>query len=226
MRSAPISGNTTSIDAIPGHSLGVMLDGTLVRVTDAIPSGTNPLVVMASGLGTGQFPGAYAAGSNGMPRYNNGNATTYNGTKGLYCASCHTPHGSVDGTDTVNNATGAAGPDNIPDNAWGQQFINTTAFAKVQSYFLLSARPNHTTTPVTTFEGFCEACHDQKVLNKTADASGVVHQNHPPFCASCHGNPSNDPTSLDFPHTSSNPYLLTSNGDGICIGCHSKGSLP
>jgi hypothetical protein len=208
--------NTTNVDAIPGHSLGIMLDGTPVRVTDDIPSGTNPLVVMASGMGIGEFPHAYEAGVDGMPRYSNEPATSYEGTKGLNCASCHTPHGTVDATDATD--------DGVLDNTYGEQLFDPLPRHNVMSWMLLSSRPNHTTTPVVNYEEFCISCHDQKALD--TGAGDTTHQNHPPFCTSCHANPKNDTSSKDFPHTSSNPYLLSNNGDGMCVGCHPKGTLP
>jgi hypothetical protein len=55
---------------------------------------------------------------------------------------------------------------------------------------------------------------------------GTYH-NHPTGCTACHGNPSADQTSKDFPHTSTFGDFLLSYPDGLCIGsCHTAGSLP
>jgi len=71
------------MDAKPGHSLGVMYGGTVVRSSDVIPGSSATLKVMTSGQYGGFNQGLYG-----------GEATsTFTGTKGLYCASCHTPHG-------------------------------------------------------------------------------------------------------------------------------------
>lgn len=75
--------SAAEMDAKPGHSLGVMYGGTTVRTSDTIPGGSGTLAIMTSGQYGGPFQGLYG-----------GEATSsYNGTNGLYCASCHTPHG-------------------------------------------------------------------------------------------------------------------------------------
>ena len=73
------------MDAVPGHSLGVMMGGTVVRSSDTIPGSSATLKVMTSGQYGGPFAGIYGGTS----------VTTYTGTKGLYCASCHTPHAAA-----------------------------------------------------------------------------------------------------------------------------------
>lgn len=70
------------MDATPGHSLGVMYGGTVVRTSDLVPGGTTNLKVMTSGQ--------YGGFNNGL--YGGEATSTFTGTKGLYCASCHTPH--------------------------------------------------------------------------------------------------------------------------------------
>lgn len=194
------------MDAVPGHSLGVMYNNAEVRRSDSIPGGSGILRVMTSG----QYgnPGAYHAGEDGMPRYSGEPATTYRGTNGLYCASCHTPHGTPS-DDTLGNN-------------WGQQFVELGVRYPVGSAKLLSSKPNHTGTAVATYNDFCQACHDVYAELPSDDGA----HNHPPFCVSCHGNPKNNTASQDFPHTSSNPDLIKSQGDDLCTGCHRKGTLP
>jgi predicted CXXCH cytochrome family protein len=194
-------------DAVSGHSLGVMYNGSTVRNSDQIPGGSNLL----KGLTSGQ-PNGLPFGSDGVPRYNGESVTAYESLKGLNCASCHTPHGA-------NNPADADGDQN-PDNSWGQQFTDTSGFTAVRASMLLSNRPNHSNTPVRSYNEFCQSCHDLQGSDNSPS------HDHPPLCVSCHGNPNNDPSSKDFPHTSSNPYLLTSNGDELCIQCHVPGSLP
>ncbi|MHB9053997.1 MAG: cytochrome c3 family protein [Thermoleophilia bacterium] len=72
-------------DAVPGHSLGVMMGGTVVRSSDIIPGSSATLKIMTSGQYGGPSEGLYGGTT----------VTTYNGTKGLYCASCHTPHANA-----------------------------------------------------------------------------------------------------------------------------------
>jgi hypothetical protein len=70
---------------------------------------------------------------------------------------------------------------------------------------------------------WCGTCHPTKV----SDLFGGTYHNHPTGCTSCHGNPSADATSKDFPHTSTFGQFLTSYPDGLCVGrCHTAGSLP
>ncbi len=70
------------MNAVPGHSLGVMAGGLVVNSSDAIPGGSATLKVLTSGQ-YGEFNDAL---------YNGEAASSKTGTAGLYCASCHTPH--------------------------------------------------------------------------------------------------------------------------------------
>ncbi len=69
---------------------------------------------------------------------------------------------------------------------------------------------------------FCGTCHSRSV----DDSYGGTYHNHPTGCEACHGNPANDATSNDYPHTSSFQYLLQDVPDALCITCHTAGSLP
>lgn len=136
-------------DNVPGHSLGVMYGGAVVRADNSIPGGTDTLKIMISGQYGGFNLGIYT-----------GTAATGNaGTQGLYCASCHTPHGD-------SNAGG-----------WGNMIAGTK---------LLSSKPNHYdgANPAPTDEReFCLACHDKRSSDNPA------YHNHPDtYCLTCHGN--------------------------------------
>ncbi|MBS3955908.1 MAG: hypothetical protein KGZ40_00025 [Clostridiales bacterium] len=127
-------------------------------------------------------------------------ATAFTATRGLYCASCHTPHG-----------------------AFGNVMPATFSPA------LLSSRPNHSAQDLSaTLTGswltqggdWCAACHDRR-------ASGDVHRNHPDYaCLTCHGNSVATTTTADFPHTSYTDAMLTMEPDGLCLQCHVAGLLP
>lgn len=143
---------------------------------------------------------------------------------GLYCASCHSPHGQLSGQgyDGAENNSNMISPEIIDK--------------------LLSKRPNHSGTEanldpangdqwITDGAEWCGKCHDQRRSNTV----GIDPHNHPDFaCLQCHGNESviaaNNPefgqAHLDFPHTSANPNLLTQEPDGLCLNCHSPGALP
>jgi predicted CXXCH cytochrome family protein len=51
-------------------------------------------------------------------------------------------------------------------------------------------------------------------------AYGGTFHNHPTGCTACHGNPTGDATSTDFPHTSKFGEFLKAYPDGLCISCH------
>jgi len=127
-------------------------------------------------------------------------ATTFTATRGLYCASCHTPHGN-----------------------FGRMMPMTFSPA------LLSSNPNHSAQDLsTTLTGtwltqggdWCASCHDQR-------ASGGAHRNHPDYaCLTCHGDALVAPSTNDFPHTSNTNAMLTMEPDGLCLQCHVTGTLP
>ena len=193
---------------------------------------------------------------------------------GLYCASCHTPHGTFG--QVVNDWTKATDEGNsisVDDggaplvwstvwldydenvDAWafcansGDVVTTTAAPASCKTagtsgsswatvpdaagqtkylfaYNLLSAGPNHqygaghstfrTVADGTDVYDWCATCHTSK-----ADTA----HNHYTTCYACHGNPS-DASSDDFPHSSSADTLLKEYPDGLCLNCHTSGSLP
>ncbi len=127
------------------------------------------------------------------------------GTNGLYCASCHTPHG-----------------------AFGQMM--DTAF----STKILSSKPNHIENALTLTDWsnqggqWCEACHAGREP-EYEDIEGNVYHNHPDqFCLNCHGDavPAGPGINSDFPHTGENDNLLTQEPDALCLDCHGYGTLP
>ena len=204
------------------------------------------------------------------------------GSGGLYCASCHTPHGSFG--QVVNNWTkptpanpGVTNYEGMSiqvddggaplvwstvwldydetNDAWAfcensvdvqtgtspdscmSPVIGAATWATVPNaagddsylfaYNLLSAGPNHqysaghstfrTVADGTDVYDWCATCHTYK-----ADTA----HNHYTTCYACHGNPTADTSSLDFPHTSTFEKLLKAYPDGMCVNCHTSGSLP
>jgi predicted CXXCH cytochrome family protein len=71
---------------------------------------------------------------------------------------------------------------------------------------------------------WCGTCHPRHVSNDFGAA--FTYHNHPTGCTACHGNPANDATSADFPHTSTFGNFLKKYPDGLCIDCHTAGALP
>jgi Doubled CXXCH motif (Paired_CXXCH_1) len=71
---------------------------------------------------------------------------------------------------------------------------------------------------------WCGTCHTRHVSSDFG--AGFTYHNHPTGCTACHGNPANDTTSTDFPHTSSFDNFLKKYPDGLCIDCHTAGQLP
>jgi hypothetical protein len=100
-------------------------------------------------------------------------------------------------------------------------------------YKLLSAYPNFSWDNGGESWGVDTRAHDQARwcgechTRHTPSEFGGTYHNHPTGCTACHGNPASDPTSKDFPHTSTFGNFLTQYPDGLCIGsCHTAGSLP
>lgn len=94
-------------------------------------------------------------------------------------------------------------------------------------YKLLSAFPNATTgSGAKAYQSFtaykyvdsdlwCGSCHTNRV---NADAN-TLH-NHP-SCTRCHNNPTGED---DYPHTTSNDWLLKQYPDALCTSCHNGSS--
>ncbi len=105
------------MDAVPGHSLGVMYGGTTVRSSDAIPGGSATLKVMTSG--------SYGEFNEGL--YGGESTTTFTGTQGLYCASCHTPHSEF-GQQIAGSQLLSAYPNHTPDASLEPAATDTLSF--------------------------------------------------------------------------------------------------
>ncbi|NIA24574.1 MAG: hypothetical protein GWP04_03295 [Gammaproteobacteria bacterium] len=176
---------------------------------------------------------------------------------GLYCGSCHTPHG--DFGQVVNKWTTTdegrsiwwANPNtgdqeqkflhhDSVSGAWQvcDAGVTNCQFAQVQDaenqlvylfgYKLLSAYPNHTYSTLQSYgteqdndDGarWCGACHPSRV-------DGTSYHNHSTGCSACHGNPTDDTSSVDFPHTSLADSLLIAYPDALCLTCHTSTSVP
>jgi hypothetical protein len=68
---------------------------------------------------------------------------------------------------------------------------------------------------------WCGTCHTYSV---DAAFGGQWHS-HPTGCTACHGNPA-DGSSADFPHSSTNEFMLQEVPDALCLECHHPGALP
>ena len=111
------------------------------------------------------------------------------------------------GVNGTTAATHAAGDD---VNTWG------TVRASVRSW--KTDQYNHDGSL------FCGTCHSSRI-----DWSwGGTSHNHPTGCEACHGNPGGPlgGGSRDYPHSSTQPLLLQTVPDALCIQCHTAGSLP
>jgi len=183
-------------DAAPGHNLqrgsGSFLfkDGKLDNA-GYIPGGFDRLTAIQK-----------ASYPNTVP------ATSFSGTNGLFCASCHTPHGN-----------------------FGQELLKTGASEPVGPK-ILSGKPNHSATALridnwdTDGSKWCKKCHGKRDSEAVDPATGAAYHNHPDiYCLQCHTNDSNG-LSSDFPHTGANENLLQQEPDGLCLLCHKKGALP
>ncbi len=68
---------------------------------------------------------------------------------------------------------------------------------------------------------WCGTCHTGSVDSMF----GGQWHSHPTGCLACHGNPA-DGSSADFPHSSTNSFMLQEVPDALCLTCHTPGSLP
>jgi hypothetical protein len=69
---------------------------------------------------------------------------------------------------------------------------------------------------------WCGTCHTYSV---DTTFGGQWH-NHPTGCTACHGNMGDGGISADFPHSSTNEFMLQEFPDALCLECHQPGSLP
>ena len=199
-----------------GHRLGQNLSGASNWTYASGPDGaieTEPYTTDTPNFIPGSgFPGVddyeYLTRINNWTNYLAGGdmssflASERDALGGLYCASCHSPHGTTRGNALPSNLTKGK---------------------------LLSARPNHAQASIPTAgwtswndDGYnwCLSCHEQRSEPDTPD--GVKPHNHPAsFCLECHGdNPAATP---DFPHTGVK-NLLADYPDELCVdSCHAFG---
>lgn len=201
-----------------GHRLGqagngpgpyTYADGTTTSTADYIPGSGGKLLTQIPSWSYWQTGAAIDPAD-----YPASGRTALNG---LYCASCHSPHGTQFGNTIVFGSS-------------------TTSMTPQPGFKLLTRRPNHTTDTVDssswtsfTVDGWqwCSKCHTNRLQGPT-DTNGSPIGNDPPhnhpssFCLQCHGNNS-DPSILpDFPHTGAT-NLLVDYPDKLCIGCHVAG---
>lgn len=225
-----------NVSAVSGHRLGVALNGVPGLVSATIP-GSNSGSFLKVIESTKYYPTSHD-GADGHGIYSRESVTDFAATNGLYCASCHTPHGSIVGVDAMAQAAdgsctaGTDGKDDGPGpGSWGNnQLVTSDCGAshpkRVAANRLLTNKPNHIDTSVTTYNGFCIACHDKQDdvdWDATSGTEGI--HNHPPHCVSCHSTSGGSLTptaSKDYPHTSMNQKLMSYDHDGSCTGCHSK----
>lgn len=190
----------------PGHNLGrgsglhQFVDGQ-TRDANYIPGGWDELTAIARGA----YP-------NTVP------ATSFTGTNGLFCTSCHTPHGD-----------------------FGQRLLDSLGNPVVSKrgiYNMLTSKPNHAIQPISIDDWntqggtWCEGCHAKRAPEAQNPTTGEIYHNHPDaYCLNCHGNyvgsnPGPVGGSDDFPHTTEQVNLLSNEPDALCITCHAPGTLP
>ena len=190
----------------PGHNLGrgygpwLYVDGQMGN-GNYIPGGWDELTAIAR-----------ASYPNTVP------ATSFTGTNGLFCTSCHTPHGD-----------------------FGQRLVdsnNQPVTSQRGVYNMLSSKPNHIIQPISinswNNEGgtWCKSCHAKRGPEAQNPVTGEVYHNHPDaYCLNCHGNyVGNNPEAVgaatDFPHTTNKTNIISNEPDALCITCHAPETLP
>lgn len=152
------------LDAVPGHSLGVMLNGISgVDPADPsnppgandIPGGSSTLKVIQSDLY--YYNGLY----NGIDRPLA--ASAYTSTGGLYCASCHTAHGNFGKMIT--------GSPNLSSKPNHQTATVTNEKAFCLACHNLRASSAGTSAPHNHPDSLCLTCHG----NEASDVAGAVN---------------------------------------------------
>jgi predicted CXXCH cytochrome family protein len=217
----------TGAARVSGHRLGASDDVyNLNAGSDYIPGSTLSLKVMDSL--------AYEEGD----IYEGESVTAYAATNGLYCASCHTPHGSVGGTDT--DADGEIDSP-IPVNNY-----NTAGVVTSQAYFgdqlvidddsshpknvkaekLISSNPNHLNerSLKTELADNGDAIRDpgelipNGMIDKfmTVDEPATTYNN---WCLSCHDKQWNG-SEWEGTEMHGNP-VGGNNHPPLCVSCHS-----
>lgn len=215
----------TEKDNVGGHKIS-RGDGIFTFADGAeedanyIPGGTLTLNILANAAENG-YNAAYPETED---------STEKDATAGLYCASCHTPHGEFG--QILRAATYDLDNDGVKDITEGSDGRGK----------LLSSRPNHSEEVIEVDdwqdEGFnwCASCHDLWL----DEASGGSAHNHPSsYCLDCHGSyvgvtdepgyPDSEDVTDDFPHTSPaevQNLLQEIPPDALCLRCHVEGEYP
>ncbi|NOY54929.1 MAG: cytochrome c3 family protein [Actinobacteria bacterium] len=202
----------------------------------------------------------YSWGASGPPPADatnpSGSGTASDIGGGLYCGSCHTPHG--DFGQVVNKWTAADEGRSIwwtnpttgdqeqkllhydtGTGAWQvcDTGVTNCQFAQVRdaedqlvylyAYKLLSAYPNHAYSTLQSY-GTEQNDDDGARWCGTCHSSRVDGAGYHNHPTGCSACHGN-PTggaSTDFPHTSSTESLLIAYPDALCVTCHTSGSLP
>ncbi|MDO8736946.1 MAG: cytochrome c3 family protein [Thermoleophilia bacterium] len=161
--------SAAEMDAIPGHTLGIMSGNTVVRELDSIPGGSSSLKVMTSGQYGGLSENLYS----GEP------VTSFESTKGLYCASCHTPH------DTIGQLISGPGLLSSKPNHSDTVATDTLTFCLTchDKRGTSGVEKNHPAT-------YCLTCHDNKAgesdFPHTSSNPRLLQLEPDALCVLCH----------------------------------------
>jgi len=159
------------MDAVAGHSLGVMYGGTVVRNSDTIPGSSSTLKVMTSGQYGGISEGIYGSES----------VTTFTGTMGLYCASCHTPHSDF-GQGIPATKMLSAKPNHINDGSSAVDEL-TFCISCHDKRDNVGAENNHPSS-------YCLTCHANKAgesdFPHTSSNYRILQMEPDALCVACH----------------------------------------
>ncbi len=181
-----------------GHRLGLGLGGDdrIAAIeagsTELVPGSSYPGIEAYEYLRRGYMWKNFIAGQD----ISGFLASGRNSFAGLFCGSCHSPHGDLG---------------------------NTVLPGKLSNNKLLLSRPNYKTESLDTvgwndwlIDGyrFCAGCHE----NHADETAPPGVRNHPSeFCLQCHGD---GPAYADFPHTGT-PALVSDDPDQLCVAtCH------
>lgn len=229
----------TGAARVSGHRLGAASDEYNENAgSDFIPGSTLTLRVMDSL--------AYDEGD----IYEGESVTAYAATNGLYCASCHTPHGSVGGVDTNGNGVvDSPIPVNVYSSGgaltsqqyYGDQLITEEMHytgvlqEKVKAIKLVSSNPNHLLERSLKRESHADGVACSADANATTVGDDALIDNgkcdkfmtvdDPPttynnWCLTCHDKQWNG-SEWEGTEMHGNP-AGGNNHPPLCVSCHSS----
>jgi hypothetical protein len=223
-----------------GHRLGVSLDANQ-NLSDQIPGSCADAACSAPATLKVMRSLEYGEGD----IYDGESVLSKTATRGLYCASCHTPHGSLGSVDINGNGVGDLPvPVNIYNSAgvltsqayFGDQLVvddSASGHPKhVKAQKLISSNPNHLkdrsaaqeTYTDSNANGRCDAGESNDELIDNGLCDSYMRVDNPPtsynnWCLECHNKQWNG---TDWEGVPTHGTAGMNNHPPLCVSCHSS----